>query len=153
VERVVGDEAAPDEAPESVNGFAGISAADCLMQRFEETGSGGFENSYDFFFAFSEWLCNGALLGEERKFVCEEKSDATVAFADGIDAGPGYLACSDERVETSRLVPGDASRKDCRLEEGCRDGCALKTLNGIEQGVEVGVRAAAGIQQALPVRE
>ena len=54
VQRVVGDEAAPDQAPERVEGFSGIASADALMQRIEEAGAGGFEDREDFFFALGE---------------------------------------------------------------------------------------------------
>ena len=50
VQRVVGDEAAPDQAPERIDGFAGIAAANGLMQRIEEAGAGGFEDGEKLFF-------------------------------------------------------------------------------------------------------
>ena len=61
VERIVGDEAAPDEAPEGVDGLAGIAASDGLVERIEEAGAGGFENGEKLFFALGERVCKGAL--------------------------------------------------------------------------------------------
>ena len=81
VQRIVCHEAAPDENPECIDGFAGIAAADRLMQRLEEAGSGGLEHGKDLLFAFAEGLGEWTLLREERKLVGKEECDATVAFA------------------------------------------------------------------------
>jgi hypothetical protein len=99
VERVVGDETAPDEGPKRVNGFAGIAAAGSLMERVEEAGSGGFEDGEELFFALGERLGDGAALGQERKTVGEEESYAAVALAHWLDAGPGDLAGGEESVQ------------------------------------------------------
>ena len=120
VERVVGDEAAPDEAPEGLDGFAGIASACGLMQRIEEAGAGGFENGEEFFFALGERFDDGALLREEGQLVGEEEGDAAVALADGLDAGPGNFAGGDERVEAGGRVVGDAGGEDGRTRRATR---------------------------------
>ena len=133
MERVVGDKAAPDQAPEGVDGFAGIAAADGLMQRIEEAGAGGFENGEKFFFAFGERLCMRALLREQRQLVGEEERDAAIAFADGLDAGPCDFAGGDERVEAGGVVAGDARGQDGGFKQRCGDGRALQAFDGVEQ--------------------
>ena len=153
VERIVGDEAAPDQAPESVDRFAGIAAAHGLMQRIEEAGAGGFEHGEQLFFALGEGLDNGPLLREQGQLVGEEERDAAVAFADGLDAGPGHFAGGDQRVEAGGVIVGDARGQDGRLEQRCGKGRALQAFNGIEQRVKMRMRAAARGEQALPVGE
>ena len=62
MERIVGDEAAPDEAPERIDRFTGIAGADGLMQRIEETGAGRFEDGQEFLFTLGAWLTLRPLL-------------------------------------------------------------------------------------------
>ena len=143
VERVVGDEAAPDQAPEGIDGFAGIAAAEGLMERIEEAGAGGFEHGEQLFFALGERVDERALLGEERQLVGEEEGDAAVALADGFDAGPGDFAGGDERVEAGGRVVGDARGKDGGLDQRCGQRRALQALDGVEQRVEIGVTGGA----------
>ena len=153
VERIVGDEAAPDEAPQRVDGFAGIAAADGLVQRVEEAGAGGFENGEEFFFALGEWLAMRSLLGQQGQLVGKVEGDAAVAFADGLNAGPGHFAGGDECVETGWIVAGNARGQDGRLEQRGGNGRALQVFDGVEQRVEMGRTAAARREQPLPVRE
>src|SRR4051794_2076542 len=116
MQRVVRDKATPYEAPKRIDGFAGVPAADGLMQRLEEAGASGFEHREDLFFAIGEWFCDWAALGEERKFLCEEEGDATISLADGIDAGPCDFACSDQSVQSCGFVSGNTGGKNCRFE-------------------------------------
>ena len=117
MQRVVGDKAAPDQAPQCVDRFSGIAAAGRLMQRVKEAGAGRFENRKQFFFALGQRLGARALLSEQRKLVREKECDAAVALANRIDAGPGDFACRDQRIETGRFVSGDARRKNRGLEQ------------------------------------
>ena len=66
MERIVGDEAAPDEAPQSFDHLAWIAPAGGLMQRVEKAGAGGFENSEELFFALCKRLKKRTLLREQR---------------------------------------------------------------------------------------
>ena len=91
MERVVGDEAAPDQAPKRIDGLAGIAAADGLMQRVEEAGAGGLENGQQFFFALGERFNERAVLREQRQLVGEKKGDAAVALADAARRRPRPL--------------------------------------------------------------
>ena len=88
VERVVGDQAPPHQAPQRVDCFSRISAAYRLVHRIEEAGAGGFENRKDFLFAFGERFGKWALLSEQWQLVGEKKSDASVSLAYWIDSGP-----------------------------------------------------------------
>ena len=153
VQRIVGDEAAPDQAPERIDGFAGIAAADGLMQRIEEAGAGGFEDGKKLLFALGERLGERPLLRQQRQLVGEIKSDAAIAFADGLDAGPCHFARGDQRVEAGRIVAGNARGQDGRFKQRCGNGRALQALDGIEQRIEMCGTAAARREQALPVRE
>ena len=54
VERVVGDEAAPDERPEGVDGFAGEAGADGFVEVGEKGGAGAGEGIENGFFARGE---------------------------------------------------------------------------------------------------
>ena len=145
MERIVGDEAAPDEAPEGIDGFAGIAAADGLMQRIKEAGAGGFEDGQELLFALGEGFGNGPLLRQQGQLVGEEEGDAAIALADGFDAGPGHFTRGDERVKACRIVVGDAGGQDGRLEKRCGEGRALQVFDGVEKRVEMGVaRRGAG---------
>ena len=84
------------------------------MQRIEEAGARRFEDGEKLLFALGEGLDNGALLGKQGQFVGKEESDAAIAFADRLDAGPGHFACGNERVEARRIVPSDAGGEDGR---------------------------------------
>ena len=95
----------------------------------------------------------GRLLREEGQLVGEEESDAAVALANGLNAGPGDFAGGDQRVEAGRSVVGDARGQDGRLEERCGERRALQAFNGVEQGVEMRVPAVPRRKQALPVGE
>jgi hypothetical protein len=112
VERVVGDEAAPDEAPQGIDGLAWVACTGGQVERIEEACAGGLENGEEFFFALSEWVDKRAVLGEEGEFVGEEEGDAAVAFADGFDTGPGNFSGGDEGVETRGRIVGDAGGED-----------------------------------------
>src|ERR1700691_2578139 len=52
VKRVIGDEAAPDEAPERIDGFARIASPDGLMERIVKAGARGLEDGEKFRFLF-----------------------------------------------------------------------------------------------------
>ena len=92
MEGIVGDEAAPDQAPERLDGLARIACAGGLVEWIEEASAGGLEDGKEFFFAFSERVNDGPLLCEEGQLVREEESDAAIALANGLDAGPGNFA-------------------------------------------------------------
>ncbi len=153
MQRIVGDEAAPDQAPQRVDRFAGIAAADGLVERIEEAGARRFKNREQLFFALRQWFDDGARLGEQGQLVGKIQGDAAVAFAERLDAGPGHFTGGDERVETGGLVPCDARGQNRRFEQGSRERGSLEAFDGIEQHIEVGVAAAAGDQQSLPVGE
>ena len=51
MQRVVGDEAAPDEAPEGVEGFAGVAAACGFVELREEAGAGALQGCEELVFA------------------------------------------------------------------------------------------------------
>jgi hypothetical protein len=152
VERVVGDEATPDERPEGIHGFAWIAAAEGLVERIEEAGAGGFKNGEEFFFALSQGIDDGALQQEQGQLVGEKQSDASVAFADGLDACPRDFASRDESVEAGRLIVRDAGGKHRRLKQRCGKRRALEVFDGVEKRVEICVGAARG-EKALPVSE
>ena len=133
VQRIVGDEAAPDEAPEGIDGFAGIAAADGLMQRVEEAGAGGFKHGEELFFALGERFRDWPLLRQQGQFVGKKESDAAVAFADGLDAGPGHFAGGDQGIETGGIVAGDARGQDGRFKQRCGQRRALQAFDGVEQ--------------------
>ena len=64
VEGVVGDQAAPNEGPQSVEGFAGVAAAERVVELGEEAGSGLAEGGDDLFFFFRERVGVGARYGK-----------------------------------------------------------------------------------------
>jgi hypothetical protein len=112
VERVVGDEAAPDEAPQRIDGFARIASAYGLMERVKEAGARGHKNGDELFFALGQRLGLRTLLRQERKLVREKQCDAAIALADGLNTGPCYLARSNQRVQTGGCVFRDARGKN-----------------------------------------
>ena len=82
MERVVGDQAAPDEGPERVDGFAGKAATDGLVKLSEEQGSAAGEGRKDGVFAGAEGFgacCAGWEQGGDA--VGQVEGDAAVAFA------------------------------------------------------------------------
>ena len=135
VKRIVGDEAAPDEAPEGIDRFAGIAAADGLMEWIEEAGAGGFEDCEKLFFALGERFDDGPLLREQGQLVGKEKCDAAIAFADGLDAGPGNFAGSNEGVEAGWSYPEmragrmDDSSSDAGIGAPCRLSIASRSAS------------------------
>ena len=87
--------------------------------------------------------------GEERHLVGEIKGYAAVAFAQRLDAGPGDLPGSDERIEIAGLVVGDARGQDSGLDKRGGDRRALQLLDDVQKRVH----SPAGRKQALPVGE
>jgi hypothetical protein len=82
VQGVVGDEAAPDEGPEGVDGFAGVARAKGFVEVGEEGGSGAGEGFEDGLFAGGEGF--GACCArwkKSRDAVGEVEGDAAVVFA------------------------------------------------------------------------
>jgi hypothetical protein len=83
VERVVGDEAAPGERPEGVDGFAGVAGADGFVEIGEEGGAGTGEGFEDGLFAWGEGFGGcGAGWEQGSDAVGEIEGDAAVAFAE-----------------------------------------------------------------------
>jgi len=117
VKGVVGDQAAPDEAPKCIDRFAGISTTNGLMQWVEEAGARRFECSKKLLSAFGERFNDWSLLREQWKLVGKEKSDATIAFSQWLDTSPCNFARSDERVKAGWIVVGDAGRQNGRFKQ------------------------------------
>ena len=92
MERIIRDEAAPDQTPERFDRLARIACAGGLVKWIEEACTGGLENGKEFFFSLRERINDGPLLCEEGQLVREEESDAAIALANGLDAGPGNFA-------------------------------------------------------------
>ncbi len=86
---------------------------------------------------------------QPRQVVGQVERDAAVALADGLDAHPGHLAGSDQRVEVARRVALHARREDLALQHRGRQGAALQPLDHVEHRVEP--RARPG--DAVPVGE
>ncbi len=82
------------------------------MQRVEEAGAGGFEDSEELLLALGERLGLRPLLQEQGQLVGEEEGDAAVALAERLDAGPCDFAGGDEGVEVAGCVVGNAGRED-----------------------------------------
>src|ERR1700722_14194173 len=95
MQRGVGDEPAPDQAPQRFNRLAGVAAAQCGVERIEETCAGGFKKGENFLFALREWVREWPLLRKEGQLVSEKQGDAAVPFADGLDTRPRHFARSD----------------------------------------------------------
>ena len=81
VQRIVGDEAAPDQGPEGVEGFAGVASADGVVELGEEAGAAALERGEKLLFPIRHRLGVGAWEGEERHLVREIEGYAAVAFA------------------------------------------------------------------------
>ena len=81
MERVVGDEAAPDQGPEGVEGFAGVASADRVVKLGEEAGACPAEGGEKLLFPFRHGLGIGAREGQQGHLVGQIECDAAVAFA------------------------------------------------------------------------
>ena len=77
---------------------------------------------------------------QQPQVVGEVQRDASVAFAQRLDAEPGDLAGRDQRVEQRRGVTGDARRQHLALEHRGHQRRALQPLDRVEQRVESGPR-------------
>ena len=58
--------------------------------------------------------------------------DASVTSAERLDTDPDNLASRRDRIEVRGVVPVDAGREYFGFEDGCRERCALKLLDGVK---------------------
>ena len=157
VQRIVGNNPSPHQAPERVDRLARIAAARCLVQRIEETRARGFEHCEQFFLALAERvkirIGLRPSLRQQRQLVGKKQRDAPVALADRLHPGPRHLARRDQRIEPGRREIGNARGQYRRFHERCWQRRALQVLNRIEQRIEMRRARAPRSQQSLPVRE
>ena len=116
MQRIVGDEPPPHQAPQSVDGLARIATSNSLMHWIEEDGAGRCERGKEFFLVLrSEARLCAALRSEQGQLIGQIQRNTTVVFADRLDAGPNHFACCDERVEAGRIVACDLLKRKNQL--------------------------------------
>src|SRR5579862_1120901 len=153
VKRVVGDEAAPDQAPKRIDGLAGITSASRLVQRIKKAGAAALECSDQLLFALRERFCDGPFLNQKRKLVGQKQPNASVALAERFNTRPGHFAGSNQRIEPRGIIAGNTRRKNGGLEKRRGNRRSLQIFDGIEKSIEMGRAASPRVDEALPVRK
>ena len=141
VERVVGQQALPDQIPDRIDDIVGESA-DAALDRREERRSVTREVVEDARFERGRLAFCGRLgphaewTVKQRQMVGEVKSDPPVTLPQWLHAGPDDLSCRAQRVEVGGAIVLDARRENLGLQDGGGQSNPLDGLDDFEKSLQ-----------------